>query len=426
MDTKRSENTINYTCSLCRQVGHNKQTCNVNLGSKRKGKGTDSNGLNGLQTVKKQKTRAITSMDTKLNEDTPYVNNLYDYNYYHLTEQLYHLNLPKVLESLVLSYSHTGPQGLQEHQKNIHFRQDKKQIPITEADRHFIFEVEFKDGIPIQGIKIQIPLELMRPGIRYRVNWGDGIQEDNTPNHVYKRKWTYAKLRERIDSEYPDEDEEQRENMFATRSIGLRNEHTKFIVIVELFDLPTDDYKVRWQNAKGYKLEYDYITHIHMWGKHVSLPDGGYQFAGLKQLQTMTHIFIPDTGHITNMSFMFLDATSYNQPLPAAWDTSKVRNMSFMFSGASSYNQKLPDIWDTSEVTDMRDMFSNATAYNQPLPGTWNTSKVTDMSCMFSSAIAYNQPLPDRWITTEVIDIGYMLWGAINFNHYPLPNNFIR
>ena len=43
---------------------------------------------------------------------------------------------------------------------------------------------------------------------------------------------------------------------------------------------------------------------------------------------------------------MFLNATSFNQPLNS-WNVSNVRNMHQMFAGASSFNQPLNN-WNVS------------------------------------------------------------------------------
>ena len=56
------------------------------------------------------------------------------------------------------------------------------------------------------------------------------------------------------------------------------------------------------------------------------------------------HISDWDTSEVTNMSYMFLGATSFNQPL-AKWDVSQVTDMSGMFGGATSFNQPL-EKWD--------------------------------------------------------------------------------
>jgi surface protein len=45
---------------------------------------------------------------------------------------------------------------------------------------------------------------------------------------------------------------------------------------------------------------------------------------------------------------MFLNATSFNQPLDN-WDVSQVTNMSFMFSNASSFNQDI-SVWCVEQI----------------------------------------------------------------------------
>ena len=107
--------------------------------------------------------------------------------------------------------------------------------------------------------------------------------------------------------------------------------------------------------------------------------------------EKLKYVNIKDTSNITNMSHMFREAKSFNQPI-GGWDTSKVTNMSYMFIYAESFNQPIGD-WNTSNVTDMSYMFYGAKSFNQPIDG-WDTSNVTDMDCMFSGSESFNHRKP--------------------------------
>ena len=123
------------------------------------------------------------------------------------------------------------------------------------------------------------------------------------------------------------------------------------------------------------------------------------------------------TSGITDMSRMFLNASSFNGDI-GDWDTSEVTDMSRMFSNASSFNGDIGD-WDTSEVTDMSRMFNNALDFNKDI-GDWDTSEVTDMSLMFTSADVFNQDI-GSWDTSEVTDMSRMFQTADAFDK-PLSN----
>ena len=88
-----------------------------------------------------------------------------------------------------------------------------------------------------------------------------------------------------------------------------------------------------------------------------------------------------DTSSVTDMGYMFYNASAFNQPI-GSWDVSSVKDMSYMFYYASAFNQNISD-WDVSSVTDMYRMFFYASAFNQNI-GNWDVSSVTDMSYMFN------------------------------------------
>ena len=134
-------------------------------------------------------------------------------------------------------------------------------------------------------------------------------------------------------------------------------------------------------------------------------------FAGCSNL-TIPAQDVPNLTNVTDMSRMFLSATSFNQPI-GNWDVSSVTNMSRMFERASSFDQPIGN-WDVSSVTDMTVMFFRASAFNQDI-GAWNVSNVTNMIAMFALDSAFNQDI-SAWNVENVTDISLMFAGAIAFN----------
>ena len=86
----------------------------------------------------------------------------------------------------------------------------------------------------------------------------------------------------------------------------------------------------------------------------------------------------------------------------STWDVSNVTNMAWMFAEATSFNQPLNN-WNVSKVTNMEAMFSHATSFNQPL-NNWDVSNVTYMDQMFEEANSFNQPLHAPWYHDEGSD----------------------
>ncbi len=113
----------------------------------------------------------------------------------------------------------------------------------------------------------------------------------------------------------------------------------------------------------------------------------------------------PDLSGVTNMSYMFQDATNFNSDI-SSWDVSHVTDMNRMFKFASSFNKPL-NSWNTSSVTDTSGMFVWAEAFNQPL-NRWNVSHVTNMNSMFKGATSFDQDI-GSWDVSHVAGFGGML-----------------
>jgi surface protein len=120
---------------------------------------------------------------------------------------------------------------------------------------------------------------------------------------------------------------------------------------------------------------------------------------------------------VTNMFSMFKDATSFNQPI-GNWDVSSVSAIGSMFKGAFYFNQDISN-WDISSVTALNGMFQGASSFNQPI-GNWDVSGITDMEYLFYDASSFNQPI-STWNTSSVTDMKRMFFNAFSFNQ-PISN----
>lgn len=99
------------------------------------------------------------------------------------------------------------------------------------------------------------------------------------------------------------------------------------------------------------------ILSIEQWGNN-SWSTMNRAFMGCNNL-VCNATDVPDLSEVTNMSYAFSDAISFNQDI-GNWNVGNVADMSSMFEGASSFNQNLSE-WNVINVTDMSNMFTGVT-----------------------------------------------------------------
>jgi surface protein len=152
------------------------------------------------------------------------------------------------------------------------------------------------------------------------------------------------------------------------------------------------------------------ITDIKQWGD-VVWNSFERTFLGCSNMLT-TATDVPNLSNVTNMSFMFRQATSAN-PDTLNWDVSNVTNMYAMFRNATSANPDTSN-WDVSNVTNMRRMFLNASSAN-PDVSNWDVSSVTNMGYMFYAAPSAN-PDTSNWDVSSVTNMILMFYLASSAN----------
>ena len=228
------------------------------------------------------------------------------------------------------------------------------------------------------------------PALGGKINWGDGTSstlQTMAPSHTYASAGQYIVTYEGLVPE------------FDTNATSSANRPC----LTEVRQWGT--------SAAPTKLSYLGSTNlVKVPNPPASVTDMSYAFYNATSFNQPIGSW--NTSNITTMSYMFFGASSFNQPI-GSWNTSNVTDMDQMFRGASSFNQPIGS-WNTANVLYMSTMFNNATAFNQPI-GTWNVGKVTDMNNMFNGASAFNQPI-GGWNVSAVADMSMMFFNASAFN----------
>ena len=204
-------------------------------------------------------------------------------------------------------------------------------------------------------------------GKNYTVNWGDGTTSSATGSisHTYDNAGTYT--------------------------VSISGDLAK---ITHTVSNATDAAK---------------LVSVEQWGD-IAWSDMSGMFRGASNM-VYNATDVPKLSGVTDMSFMFHGASSFNGDI-SSWGVSFVTDMSSMFNGASSFNSAI--FYDVSNVTDMSSMFNGASAFNQDI-SFWDVSNVTNMTSMFNGASAFNQDI-SSWNVSNVTNMTSMFDGATAFS----------
>jgi surface protein len=135
-------------------------------------------------------------------------------------------------------------------------------------------------------------------------------------------------------------------------------------------------------------------------------------FRGCSSLTTVPNMGSWDTSSVTGMTYMFVNATGFNESI-GTWVTSSVTDMQYMFNNNYSFNQNI-NSWDVSNVTNISFMFGGMEIFNQPLSG-WVTSAITDMESTFALTDVFNQDI-SNWDVSNVTTMKNMFVNSLQFD----------
>ncbi|HUH74862.1 MAG TPA: BspA family leucine-rich repeat surface protein [Chitinophagales bacterium] len=220
-----------------------------------------------------------------------------------------------------------------------------------------------------------------------------------------------------------------KENRFHRISLSGKNDNLKLLEVKQWGDIAWSSFNAAFMGCKNFvvsALDAPDLSNVSDMSKmflnaqSFNQPIGDWDVSNVKNMSEMfveatlfnQSIGAWDVSNVTNMSYMFSEAASFNQPI-GGWDVSNVSNISGMFQLAISFNQSIED-WDVSKVTDMSAMFYGTPSFNQQI-GDWKVNNVSDMNGMFLGATSFNQPI-EKWNISNVTDISGMFLGATSFN----------
>ncbi|WP_420604157.1 BspA family leucine-rich repeat surface protein [Flagellimonas sp.] len=253
----------------------------------------------------------------------------------------------------------------------------------------------------------------------YIVDWGDGSTDNNVTGditHTYATQGTYTVS---ITGDFPriyfnfigDNDKLLTIEQWGT--IKWSSMEAAFAACHNLNVVATDTPDLT--NVTSMKSMFDSCSFLQVnesindWDTS-TVTDMSFLFASANSFNTNINQW--NTSNVIDMSGMFIMNDVFNQPI-GVWNTSNVQNMGSMFNMTGSFNEDIGN-WDVSKVNDMSQMFEDSQVFNQPLDN-WNVSSVKSMRNLFKSSQAFNHSV-NNWDVSSVTDMTSLFEDAASFD----------
>ena len=151
------------------------------------------------------------------------------------------------------------------------------------------------------------------------------------------------------------------------------------------------------------------IIEISQWGSNFNFGNSESYFSGAENLR-LTATDSPDLNGTISLHKAFLGCRFLGfEGNMNSWNTSAVQDMSYMFANASTFNQPINN-WDVSSVTDMNFMFSGLYRFYTYIDF-WDVSSVRNMTGMFYRHRYYSQGI-ENWTISSVTQMDLMFYGS--------------
>ena len=152
------------------------------------------------------------------------------------------------------------------------------------------------------------------------------------------------------------------------------------------------------------------IISIQQWG-NTAWVSMNRAFQGTTNLQ-VNAIDNPDFSELTDLSFMFANATAFNSNI-GRWNVAGITHMKNMFAGATAFNGDISS-WNVGRAVNLDSMFAGASTFNTDIRG-WKVDSVVSMQGMFAGAAAFNIDIRS-WTVSKVTNMKAMFQDAAAFD----------